>query len=73
MGPDWSGGRRFVEQALEAGLKSEVTVAPLVNCVFRWDYVDVSNEVDHEAFSRVTLMKVKHAASSRITRLRRRY
>ncbi len=41
-----------------AGLKSEATVGTLAICVSRTDYVDVSTRVDHEAFSRVTLMNV---------------
>ncbi len=53
-------------------LKSDATVGPLAICVCGRNGADVSTRVDHEAFSGVTLKNVKHAASSRITRRRRR-
>ncbi len=64
-----------LEQALAIGLmlaRLTVIVGPLAICVCRKDGADVSTKVDHEAFSGVTLMNVKHEASSRITRRRRR-
>ncbi len=52
-------------------LKRESTVEPLVICVCRRDGADVSSGVDHAALTGITLMNVKHAASSRFTRRRR--
>ncbi len=49
-------------------LMDEATVDPLAICMCRRNGTDVSTIVDHEAFSRITLMNVKHTASSRITR-----
>ncbi len=52
------------------GLKGEANVRPLAICVCGGNGADVSTKVDHEAFSRITLMDIKYAASSRITRRR---
>ncbi len=67
-----------LEQALAIGfdassvdsLKGEATVGSLAICVYGRNGADISTRVDYEAFSGVTLMNVKHAASSRITRRR---
>ncbi len=52
-------------------LERESTVEPLVISVCRRDGADVSTGVNHEAFTGITLMNVKHAASRRFTRRRR--
>ncbi len=51
-------------------LKCDATIEPLAICVCGGNGADISTRVDYEAFSGVTLMNVKHAASSRITRRR---
>ncbi len=56
------------DACLVDSLNSEATVGPLAICVCWGNGADVSTRVDHEEFSGVTLMNVKHAASSRITR-----
>ncbi len=58
------------DACLVDSLKSEATVGPLAICVCGGNGTDVNTRVDHEAFSGVTLMNVKHAAYSKITRRR---
>ncbi len=52
------------------GLKGEANVGPLAICMCGGNGADASTRVDHEALSRITLMDIKHATSSRITRRR---
>ncbi len=58
------------DACLVHSLQSEATVGPLAICVCGGNGADVSTRVDYEAFSRITLMDIKHAGSSRITRRR---
>ncbi len=53
-------------------LERKTTVEALAICEIRRGGPNVSTRIDHETFTRITLMTEKHAASSRFTRRRRR-
>ncbi len=53
-------------------LERKNTVEPLAIREIRGDGANVSTIIDHETFTRITLMNEKHAAASIFTRQRRR-
>ncbi len=81
VGKGSTGAKIELEHAVAIGFddisfyifKGEAIVAPLGICVCRKNGAVVSTRVGHEAFSVITLMNIKYAASSGITRRQHRY